>query len=109
LEKKVADADIVFIGTVSQINVPDTRLIGSEHLALVHVDTILKGEPGKDVNILYGGGIYELAPLCCEANEIYLFFLRKDGRGIYETVSGPFGTYKIRQDRQSFDWQIKKP
>jgi hypothetical protein len=58
LEEKVADADIVFVGTVSQINVPDQRLIGSEHLALVHVDTVLKGQPGKDVNVLYGGEIY---------------------------------------------------
>jgi len=107
LEKKVADADVVFIGTVSRINVTDQRLVGSEHLALVRVDTLLKGELGKDVEVLYGGGIYELAPRCCENNGVYLFFLRKDGRGIYETVNGPFGTYRIRQDKQSFDWQMK--
>jgi hypothetical protein len=107
LEKKVSSADIVFIGTVQKAGLSENGVVGHDYLAQVHIDTVLKGQASTNINVRYGSGIYEIDPLCCKEGEVYLFFLRNTGRGIYETVNGPYGIYQVKNLRQSFDWQLK--
>jgi hypothetical protein len=107
LEKKVSSADIVFIGTVQKTGLPENDVAGHDYLAQVHIDTVLQGQASATINVRYGSGISELDPMCCKEGEVYVFFLRNTGRGIYESVNGPYGIYQVKNQRQSFDWQLK--
>ncbi|TCV92080.1 hypothetical protein EC912_10872 [Luteibacter rhizovicinus] len=108
LEKKVADADAVFIGTVRQLDYVDPREPNSSHIALVHVDTPLKGEKIENVSVSYDNGIAEFAPLCCENGRIYVFFLKRTPSGVYESVNGPYGIYQVKGVLPTFEWQTER-
>jgi len=95
LEQKVHEADLVGIGKVVDVNVNDPRRIGLEHIAIVEIDTLLKGDPRKSVALVYGTGVYELDPQCCVKGATYLFFLRRDHRGLLLSIDGPKGVYQI--------------
>ncbi|HEY8587503.1 MAG TPA: hypothetical protein VIL60_12385 [Rhodanobacter sp.] len=95
LEQKVHEAALVGIGTVIAVDVADPRKIGMEHIATIRIDTMLKGPPLGSVALVYGTGVYELDPLCCERGATYLFFLRRDERGLFTSINGPRGAYRI--------------
>jgi hypothetical protein len=99
LEQKVHEATIVGIGTVTAVDVSDPRKIGMEHIATIRIDTLLKGPPLSSIALVYGTSVYELDPLCCEKGATYLFFLRRDKRGLFTSISGPRGVYRIDQPK----------
>jgi hypothetical protein len=99
LEQKVHEATIVGIGTVIAVNVSDSRRIGMEHIATIRIDTLLKGSPVSNIALVYGTNVYELDPLCCEIGVTYLFFLQRDERGLFTSINGPRGVYRIDQPK----------
>lgn len=94
-EQKVREADLIGIGRVVDVDVKDSRRIGLEHIATIEIDTLLKGDPVKSVALTYATGVYELDPQCCIKGATYLFFLQRDHRGLYVSVDGPKGVYRI--------------
>ena len=108
LQEKVAESDIVFLGTVQQVDyaMPTGKVRG--RTALVRVDTLLKGGPKGDVFVAYDTGETELEPECCEAGVVYLFFLRRAPDGRYVSANGPFGIYKVKGVLPTFQWQMTK-
>jgi hypothetical protein len=108
LQKKVALSDMVFIGTVRQLNYVMSSGGVRGRTALVHIDTPLKGRQKGDVLVAYDTGDTELEPECCETGGIYLFFLASVPDGRYGTVDGPFGIYKIKGMMPTFEWQMAK-
>lgn len=105
LQEKVAESDIVFLGTVQQSDYVMPEGKGRGRAALVRVDTPLKGNPKGDVVVAIDTGISEMEPLCCEAGGVYLFFLSKAPDGTYVSVNGPFGIYKVKGILPTFPWQ----
>ncbi|MBT2117067.1 hypothetical protein KK141_09965 [Dyella sp. LX-66] len=95
LNEKAARSTLVFFGTVKEANYRDLRLAGNERAALVRIDKVLKGAPGDDVQIIWTNGIAELSLDCCVAGGRYLFFVAANQRGLYESVSGADGVYRI--------------
>lgn len=107
LEEKVAASDIVFLGTVQQLDyAPPSgkKVVG--RTALVHVDTPLKGNPKGDVLVAYDTGEWELSPECCDMGRVYLFFLRKAPNGTYVSAAGQFGIYMVKGMAPTFPWQM---
>jgi hypothetical protein len=71
--------------------------MGLEHIAMVRIDTLLKGNAESSVALIYGTGMYENDPLCCEKGATYLFFLQRNRRGLFTSINGPRGVYRIDQ------------
>jgi len=94
LEEKVAQSDVVLIGRVVAMR-PENRV---ETYATVKVVEVLKGTVKGNVRFLAKGGISEMEPDCCDVGANYLFFLKKDGSGIYFAVNGRYGVYKLPKE-----------
>ncbi|MBB3226656.1 hypothetical protein FHW69_001246 [Luteibacter sp. Sphag1AF] len=108
LEQKVANSDVVIIGSVVMQRVYDDRLHFRELVARVHVETVLKGDPETFIEVRYDSDMPEMTPECCEANKTYLLFLAKmPGSDIYRITSGGFGAYPIMGADFAADWPGK--
>jgi hypothetical protein len=94
LEKKTRLSDIVVIGQVVSIHQEPGAGAPLEY-AHIQVDKVLKGSALKSVDILSKGSIAEADPECCEVGRVYLFFLVKEQKNIFESVNGRFGIYAI--------------
>ena len=107
LQEKVAKSDIVFLGTVQQLDYvmpAGKKVVG--RTALIRVDTPLKGNPKGEVLLAYGTEVWELEPECCDMARVYLFFLRRLPDGRYTTASGRFGIYRVKGMSPTFPWQM---
>ena len=95
LDEKVARSDVVIVGTVVATE-PESSSSGyAPKYAKIEVSEILKGMPGKTLNVQYKGPIPEEDPSCCLVGKKYLFFLRKiDGSG-YVSVNHRLGIYNL--------------
>ena len=95
LEEKVAKSDVVVVGTVVA-TAPDSSNSGySPEYAKIEVSEILKGMPGKTLNVQYKGPIPEENPSCCLVGKKYLFFLRKIDGSSYVSVNHRLGIYNL--------------
>lgn len=93
LESKVAKSDLVAIAKVDSVS---GEKCGQEtSCATITPIKVLKGQINGEVVVLFGGALSELNPLCCETGSIYLFFIKQDKDGYFETVNGPYGIHKI--------------
>lgn len=106
LEKKVQESDLVAIGTVIAVDVHDARYVGVGRLATIRIETLLKGPAVSNVDLIYGTSIYETDPLCCELGVTYLVFLSLGERGLYSSVYGPNGVYRVDQNKT---WPYTSP
>ncbi|MGH8081688.1 MAG: hypothetical protein ACREP7_14020 [Lysobacter sp.] len=93
LESKVANSDWVAIAEVASVS--SVACGGPTRCATLRARDVLKGEAKGEVVVLFGGPISESNPLCCEVGATYLFLLKKNAQGYFESVNGPFGIYKI--------------
>ncbi len=93
LEEKSSRSDLVVVGRIERTDASG----GVERVALVHVETRLKGASQGLVKVRYRSGISELDPDCCEIGGRYIFFLREGRDGVYQSVNGYFGVYKVIQ------------
>jgi hypothetical protein len=107
LEQKVHQADLVGVGRVTAVNVADPRRKGLEHIATIRIHTLLKGTAESSISLVYDTGIYEIDPQCCVSGATYLFFLKRDSRGLFTSINGPRGVYRI--DTQSWPYEEQKP
>ena len=96
LEEKSSRSDLVFIGQAASADaIVKSRV---EQVALVRIETRLKGSAQGLVKVRYRGSISELDADCCDLGKKYIFFLRLGRDGIYESVNGRFGILRIDDD-----------
>jgi len=93
-EQKMAESDLVVIGTVTAVNRGSQRGLGST--ATVSVLRTLKGE-GRDVIVVTTyHPIDELNPRCCQLGATYVMFLRASWQqGQLAPVHGGYGLVRI--------------
>jgi len=96
LDRKVEISELVVIAKV--VSVSSVACGEKVSCAVVHVSDVLKGRAPPEIVVIFEGPIAELNPPCCEIGSTYLFFLRGDGRGHFESVNGPYGVYEISSD-----------
>ncbi len=90
---KKAQSDLIVIGKVTSLDAKPC--LHGDRCAQVRIATVLKGPARNGVVVLYEGMVAELDPLCCRVGTTYLFFLQKVRKGVYASVNGPFGIYRI--------------
>ena len=95
LSEKVDASSLVFFGTITDANYRAFGIDSNERIALVRVDTVLKGSASGVVRVRYATGSPESDLKCCRAGERYLFFMSANTLGVLESVNGPFGAYRI--------------
>jgi hypothetical protein len=93
-EEKMAEADIVIIGTVTAIT-PKVR-DRYDATATVSVSVSLKGPPQALQIIRTQSRNPEADPACCEVGSTYVMFLARtvDGSSLV-SVNGPYGIVRI--------------
>jgi len=93
-EQKMAESDLVVIGTVTAIDRGGRRGVGST--ATLTVVRILKGENRGTFVVRTYHPVDELNPRCCEVGATYLMFLRAWGSdGQFESMHGIYGMVRI--------------
>lgn len=96
LEEKIKRSDIVVLGRVSALSKEMSSGFSIE-FADISVLGVLGGssEVGDSIRFVYHEGVDELSSDCCEVGEEYLLFLSREGNGMYFSVNGQFGVYRI--------------
>ena len=97
LEKQARLSDLVVVGRVESTRDEDVGG-GAFEFARVRVETVLKGKPPDQLDVMSKGTIEEFDPHCCAVGMVYVFFLAKQkGSGKFESVNGPYGIYPIQK------------
>ena len=95
LEKRIADADVVFIGTVTGV-APDPGRNGYFEFATFHVNSVLKGDVGPSVRLVSVDSIHELSPGCCVVGHTYLVIGKRTAKeDLLRSVDGRFGVFDV--------------
>lgn len=101
LAQKVADSDLVVVGTVEVLLECGARHVGecSPHsaTAVVMVSDVLKGVPPSELLFRCKEPMVESSPGACPPGKKYLLFLREDGNGVFHSVNGPYGAIDVGQ------------
>ena len=93
-EQKIAESELVVIGTVTAIDRGGNRGLGST--ASLTVLRTLKGNRRDILVVRTYHPVDELNPRCCEVGATYLMFLRAWGRdGQFESIRGIYGMVRI--------------
>lgn len=99
LEMKSKDSDVVLIGSVREVNCPDTISEATKNYvqscALVIPSILLKGVERLNYVVRCDSGVAELAHDSCKTDGIYLLFLKNAGDETFYVTNGKFGTYRI--------------
>jgi len=99
LAQRVADADLVVVGTVEELLECGARQGGecSPHsaTAVVMVSDVLKGVPPSELLFRCNEPMVESSPGACHPGRKYLLFLRADGNGVFHSVNGPYGAIDV--------------
>ena len=98
LEKKVAKADLVFVGTVERIRKDDSESASTRGgYATIAINANLKGNSTNSLELRFGSNVAELTPDCCSVGSSYVFFLSRKKDGILRPVNPPFGIVRIQR------------
>lgn len=93
-EQKMAESELVVIGTVTAIDRGGQR--GSGSTATLTALRTLKGASRNILVVRTYHPVDELNPRCCEVGATYLMFLRAWGRdGQFESIRGIYGMVRI--------------
>jgi hypothetical protein len=93
-EQKIAESELVLIGTVTAASRGGRGGLGST--ATLSVLRTLKGENRDIVVVRTYHPVDELNPRCCEVGATYLMFLRSWGQdGQFESIRGIYGMVRI--------------
>lgn len=119
LQWKIDKAELIFIGTITKHEIRNTQIrfedmaqslsLRTKLAHVVAVKVLYSAEQTDKTNyeVQLVGAISEFNLHCCEIGTKHLFFTKKNQAGIYESVNGQFGVYKIQND-QLADWSPGK-
>lgn len=102
LDDKIAQSQVVVIGRVlstSKIEFPDKNLSSVEYANVETLSGMRGADVGEIIKVAFKFGVSELEPDCCLVGGGYLFFISRKEDGLYYSVNGPYGIYKIDQKR----------
>ena len=92
----LAQSDIVIVGTLdSTVNQP-SQLGETPGLVHIQIQYVIKGKPPTSIVLDRGLGNAEMQISCCEKNLRYLLFLVRGPTGMYASVNGRYGIYKLQ-------------
>jgi len=99
LAQRVADSDLVVVGTVEKLLECGAREVGecSPHsaTAVVMVSDVLKAVPPSELLFRCNEPTVESSPGACHPGRKYLLFLRADGNGVFHSANGPYGAIDV--------------
>lgn len=95
LEERIAEADVVFTGTVRGV-APNPDRKGFFEFATFDVNKVLKGDIGPSVRLVSVDSIHELSPNCCLIGHTYLVIAKRTTKeDLLRSVDGPNGVFDV--------------
>lgn len=100
MSEKFAESDVVLVGRA--ISLPHKVLVrdrGSHAVDFV-TEVAMKGTATPKFKLLISGGFHEMAIQCCAPGQLYLLYLRRVDEGLFVSVRGHFGVYRLSEHLQ---------